>query len=245
MDNKEDKQRINKFLAHAGVCSRRDAERMIEDGRVWIDGKRITTPATFVTANSRVTVDGKHVQEAGQTRVWRYYKPTGCITTHYDPQDRYTVFQDIESYNLPRVVSVGRLDINSEGLLLLTNDGEFSRHAELPSTGWKRCYKVRVFGLLDMRALESLKSGITIDDVNYGSIDVSVQDSQPRGLNHWLMMTLSEGKNREIRKIMNHLGLQVSRLIRSSYGPFSLDPLSPHEVQEIPSDLVQKSFSHK
>ncbi|RZI47137.1 pseudouridine synthase [Candidatus Finniella inopinata] len=235
-------ERIAKFLGRAGICSRRQAEQFIAEGRVKVDGSILLTPATLVDESSKVEVDGKPVAEPLKTRVWCYYKPVGYVTTHHDPQGRITVFQDLQAHNLPRVISVGRLDLNSEGLLLLTNDGGFSRFAELPKTGWARRYRVRVYGRLDRRALQSLKNGITIEGIHYDRIDVEIPNSSSIQTNNWLRITLFEGKNREIRKVMNHLGLQVNRLIREGYGPFELGSLEPHQILEIPSNIISKFF---
>ena len=231
-------ERIAKFLGRAGVCSRRQAEQLIVEGRVKVDGLLLSTPATLVDETSKVEVDGKPVAPPLKTRVWCYYKPAGYLTTHHDPQGRPTVFEDLRAHNLPRVISVGRLDLNSEGLLLLTNDGAFSRYAELPKTGWARCYKVRVYGRLDITALQALKNGITIEDIHYGRIDVKVLGHSTGQMNNWLLITLFEGKNREIRKVMNYLGLRVNRLIRQSYGPFELGNLEPHQLLEVSSILI-------
>lgn len=232
-------QRISKFLSRAGVCSRRQAEQYIAEGRVKVDGCTVSTPATLVDENSKIEADGTLINQPAATRVWLYYKPLGYLTTHSDPQGRPTIFQDIHArQNMPRVISVGRLDLNSEGLILLTNDGAFSRRAELPKNGWARRYKVRVFGRLNLFALAKLQQGITIEGVNYGKIDVEVlKDSQGQS-NHWLLLTLYEGKNREIRNVMNHLNLQVNRLIRQSYGPFELGDLKPGQLLEVPPTHV-------
>ncbi|MBY0461955.1 MAG: rRNA pseudouridine synthase [Alphaproteobacteria bacterium] len=227
-----EEQRIAKFLARAGVCSRRDAERLIEERRVKVDGHVLTTPATLVTEKSRVEVDNTLIQEPETTKIWCYYKPEGYVTTHKDPEGRPTVFEDVERYSLGRVISVGRLDLNSEGLLLLTNDGAFSRFAELPSTKWPRCYKVRVFGEINSKELMALEKGVTIDGIHYGSIEIDVPNQKP-SLNTWLHVTLYEGKNREIRKVMTYLGLRVNRLIRLSYGPYELEDLKPHEIRKV------------
>ncbi len=228
----QEQQRIAKLIARSGVCSRRDAEKLIEQGRVKVNGLVITTPATLVTLNDLIEVDEKTITKPHNTRVWIYYKPTGVVTTHKDPEGRLTVFKDLERHKLGRVISIGRLDLNSEGLLLLTNDGEFARYAELPSTGWPRCYRVRVFGAISHRALAALQKGITIDGISYGPIQVEIPDQKSTGLNTWLLVTLHEGKNREIRRVMEHLGLKVNRLIRMSYGPFQLGTLQPHDVKE-------------
>ena len=228
----KEEQRIAKFLARAGVCSRRDAERLIEERRVKVDGHVLTTPATLVTEKSFVEVDGTPIQEPETTKIWCYYKPEGYVTTHKDPEGRPTVFEDVERYSLGRVISVGRLDLNSEGLLLLTNNGEFSRFAELPSTKWPRCYKVRVFGEINPKELMAVEKGVTIDGIHYGSIEIDIPNQRP-SLNTWLHVTLYEGKNREIRKVMTHLGLRVNRLIRLSYGPYELEDLKPHEIRKV------------
>lgn len=236
-------ERIAKRMARAGLCSRREAERWITEGRVSVDGQIIDTPAFLVTDYSKIMVDGKAVTEVQSSRVWMYHKPAGLLTTHNDPQGRPTIFQSLPK-SLPRVISIGRLDLNSEGLLLLTNDGAISRYAELPSTGWARSYRVRVFGQIDLVKLEKLKNGITIDDIKYGRIDVEVEDRSLKGSrNTWLFVTLYEGKNREIRKVMEHLGLRVNRLIRVSYGPFSLGNLKPGEVREVSKAQVAKIFN--
>ncbi len=237
-------ERIAKFLGRAGVCSRRQAEQFIAEGRVKVDGQLLLTPATLVDETSKVEVDDKPVAQPLKTRVWCYYKPVGYLTTHYDPQGRLTVFEDLLAHDLPRVISVGRLDLNSEGLLLLTNDGAFSRYAELPKTGWARCYKVRVYGRLDIPALHALKNGITIEDIHYDRIEVKVlgQGHSMAQMNNWLMITLFEGKNREIRKVMNYLGLRVNRLIRQSYGPFELGNLEPHQILEVSFKQINQIF---
>jgi len=242
-------ERIAKFLSRAGVCSRRQAEELVLQGKVEVNNQVITTPATLVGEKDIVVVNKKLIASPDNplevtTRVWCYYKPCGYVTTHKDPQGRPTVFSDLKSKGLPRVISVGRLDLNSEGLLLLTNDGSFSRHAELPSTGWARKYLVRVYGEVNAEALQNLQNGITIDGINYGKIDVEIlkkpntnrRDPRDAGSryssNSWLAVTLYEGKNREIRKVMNHFGLRVNKLIRQSYGPYDLGSLKPHEFFE-------------
>lgn len=226
----EDGERIAKRMARAGVASRRDAERMIEAGRVAVNGKRLDTPAFKVTARDRITVDGKELAEAEPPRLWRYYKPVGLVTTARDEKGRKTVFDRLPA-GLPRVMSVGRLDLNSEGLLLLTNDGELKRKLELPSTGWLRKYRVRVHGVPAEAALEKLRSGITIDGERFKPMMVALDRQQ--GSNAWLTIGLREGKNREIRRAMETIGLSVNRLIRISYGPFQLEDLSENEVVEI------------
>ncbi|WP_010300343.1 pseudouridine synthase [Candidatus Odyssella thessalonicensis] len=235
------KERIAKRIAAAGLCSRRDAERWIEAGRVSVDGTIITSPALDVSSANKIFVDGKLLPESQKPRLWGYYKPTGIITTHHDPQGRPTVFEQL-SDRLPRVISIGRLDLNSEGLLLLTTDSSMARYAELPSTNWPRRYRVRVYGDIDPQALADLANGITIEGINYGQIDVDME--QPKGRNCWLFMTLYEGKNREIRRVMQHLGLHVNRLIRVAYGEFSLDKKQPGDVWEIPYSTFVKHFPH-
>jgi 23S rRNA pseudouridine2605 synthase len=235
-------ERIAKRMARAGLCSRREAERWIADGRVSVDGQLIETAAYLVTDQTQIKVDGKPLQTAPSSRVWLYNKPIGLLTTHRDPQGRPTIFQSLPK-SLPRVISIGRLDLNSEGLLLLTNDGGIARFAELPSTGWARSYRVRVFGQIDLNKLNKLKDGITVDKVTYGRIEVEVEDkSSNGGKNTWLFVTLYEGKNREIRKVMDHLGLRVNRLIRVSYGPFVLGDLKPGQVKEVSASEVQRNF---
>lgn len=244
--SREKGERIAKRIARAGLCSRRDAERWIAQGRVSIDGQTLTTPATLVTGNMEIRVDGRLLDEVPFSRVWLYYKPVGLLTTHYDPQGRATVFESLPTF-LPRVISVGRLDLNSEGLILLTNDGEFARYAELPSTGWARSYRVRAYGVIDKTALAALKEGITIEGVTYGQIEAEVvKDKKVKsGSNTWLFITLYEGKNREIRRVLAHLGLRVNRLVRVVYGPFSLGDLKPGEVKEVPGSELRKVFSKK
>lgn len=230
-------ERIAKRLARAGVCSRRDAEKLILEGRVSLNGETLSSPAVNVTEQDRIAVDGKPLKEKESTRLWLYHKPAGLVTSHRDEMGRPTIFENLPK-NLPRVISVGRLDLNSEGLLLLTNDGELSRHLELPSTGWARKYRVRAFGRIEQEDLDSLIDGITIDGIHYGPIEAEIENVQSSNI--WLSMTLREGKNREIRKILEHLGLQVNRLIRISYGPFQLGTLAPAAALEIsPKDLKE------
>lgn len=234
-------QRVSKFLSRAGVCSRRQAEQFISEGRVKVDGCVLLTPATLVDDHSKIEVDGKLISQPSSTRVWLFYKPLGYLTTHYDPEGRPTIFQAVQSYpKMPRVISVGRLDLNSEGLILLTNDGAFSRQAELPQTGWARCYKVRVYGRLNLPALEKLQHGVTVDGVQYGKIHVEILKQSLGQSNHWLSITLYEGKNREIRHVMNYLDLQVNRLIRESYGPFQLGDLQIGQLLEVSSNFLNK-----
>ena len=227
-------ERIAKVIARAGVCSRRDAEKLIAEGRVALDGETVTTPAIRVGEHHVVSIDGKPVREAERTRLWRYHKPQGLVTTHRDPQDRPTVFQALPQ-NLPRVVSVGRLDINSEGLLLLTNDGAFARSLELPAAGWTRSYRVRLFGKVSQKDLEELSQGITIAGVKYGPVIADLE--RVKGMYSWARVELKEGKNREVKRLMEHLGLRVARLIRTRFGPFHLGHLAPGTVEEIPAKV--------
>ncbi|PKU26050.1 pseudouridine synthase [Telmatospirillum siberiense] len=235
-------ERIAKRLARAGLCSRRDAERWIADGRVSVDGQKLTSPAVTVTESSIIIVDGKPLPEAERTRLWRYHKPTGLVTSHKDPQGRPTVFDRLPE-GIPRVISVGRLDLNSEGLLLLTNDGELARRLELPTTGWVRRYRVRVHGTPDLKQLAELERGVTVEGVAYGPIKALLDRQQ--GSNAWLTVSLKEGKNREIRKVMEHLGWTVSRLIRIAYGPFQLGLLEPGMADEVPSRVLKEQLGDR
>jgi 23S rRNA pseudouridine2605 synthase len=231
--------RIAKWLARAGVASRRDAERLLAEGKVRLNNRTVTHPATFVGPGDLVTVAGTPVDPPERTRLWRYHKPDGLVTTHRDPEGRPTVFQRLPP-QLPRVVSIGRLDLTSEGLLLLTNDGGLARRLELPATGWLRRYRVRVFGLPDPAALVALAQGITIDGVRYGEIDAGL-DSR-KGDNVWLTMALREGRNREIRRVIEHLGMRVTRLIRVAYGPFQLGTLPRGAVEEVPAKVLREQL---
>jgi 23S rRNA pseudouridine2605 synthase len=228
-------ERIAKRLSRAGICSRREAERWIEDGRVRVDGKKILTPATLVTAASQIVVDGKPVAEPERTRLWRYHKPDGLVCSTNDNDGRPTIYDKLPS-TLPRVMTVGRLDLRSEGLLLLTNDGELARKLELPSTGWTRRYRARIFGTPDDASLAALANGITADGIKYGPVHARVESS--RGDNSWLSVSLQEGKNREIRRVMEHLGFRVNRLIRVGYGPFQLGKLERGLVEEVTAKVV-------
>ncbi|TAL30699.1 MAG: rRNA pseudouridine synthase [Alphaproteobacteria bacterium] len=235
-------ERIAKRLARAGVCSRRDAERLIAEGRVKLNGDILKSPATNVTEADKIEVDGDPVGQKEATRLWRYHKPKGLVTSHRDEKGRDTIFDHLPS-SLPRVISVGRLDLTSEGLLLLTNDGALSRHLELPATGWTRKYRVRAFGRITQERLDALKNGIKIDGVLYGGIDATMEREQ--GDNVWLEMVLREGKNREIRKVLEYLGLTVNRLIRVSYGPFHLGQMEEGAVEEVSQKAIEAALGKK
>jgi 23S rRNA pseudouridine2605 synthase len=230
-----DGERVAKVLARAGVASRREVERLIAAGRVTLNGARLTTPAMKVGANDVVTLDGKPVAAAEPTRIFRYHKPPGLVTTHRDPQGRPTVFEALPK-GLGRLISVGRLDLSSEGLLLLTNDGELARRLELPSSGLKRRYRARARGAVDPARLAALKEGITVAGVHYGPIEARLEPGHDgEGANHWIVLSLAEGKNREVRRVLETLGLTVNRLIRISYGPYELGDLPRGEVRELTS----------
>lgn len=222
--------RIAKVLSRAGVASRREAERMIDDGRVSVNGKTITSPALNVTTDDRIVVDGKQLGEPDPPRLWLYHKPAGLVTTERDEKDRPTVFASLPD-DMPRVMSVGRLDLNSEGLLLLTNDGALKRKLELPATGWLRRYRVRINGSVSEAKLDALRAGIEVEGIRYQPMVVTFDRQQ--GANAWLTVSLREGKNREIRRAMGAIGVTVNRLIRVSYGPFQLADLKQGAVEEI------------
>ena len=228
--------RLAKLMARAGLCSRRDAERWIEAGRVTLNGKPQLSPAINVAQGDVVLVDGTPLPQQEPARLWRYYKPRGRVTTHKDPEGRPTVFEALPA-ELKRVISVGRLDFNTEGLLLLTNDGELARHLELPATGWLRRYRVRAHGRVTQDQLDRLKRGVEVEGVHYGPIEARLDREQ--GANVWLGIGLREGKNREVRKVLGTLGLEVTRLIRVSYGPFQLLDLEPGEVEEVAARVLR------
>ena len=233
-------ERIAKVLARAGLCSRRDAEKWIADGRVAVNGDVLTSPARNVTAADSISVDGKPLPAAEKRRLWRYHKPTGLVTTHKDEKDRPTVFAALPK-DLPRVISIGRLDLTSEGLLLLTNDGALARDLEHPSRGWTRRYRARVHGRVDPAALVRLKKGVTVDGVTYGPITASL-DKEQTAANTWVTLALKEGKNREVRKVLESLGLKVTRLIRVAYGPFQLGTLERGQVEEVPGKVIKEQL---
>lgn len=232
-------ERIAKWLARAGVASRRDAEKLLADGRIRLNNQPVTHPATFVQPGDLVQVAGKIVDAPDRARLWRYHKPVGLVTTHRDPEGRATVFDGLPA-GLPRVVSVGRLDLNSEGLLLLTNDGSLARQLELPGNGWVRRYRVRAHGDVTDQALAALAGGVTVEGVRYGAIEAGL-DSR-RGENIWLTVALREGRNREVRRVMSHLGLQVTRLIRVAYGPFQLGSLPRRAAEEVPPKVLREQL---
>jgi 23S rRNA pseudouridine2605 synthase len=226
----EGPQRIAKLLARAGIASRRDVERMITEGRIALHGEKLTTPATLLDNLNGVTVDGQPVKPAGAARLFLFYKPAGCLTAARDPKGRATIYDKLPA-GLPRLMPVGRLDYNTEGLLLLTNDGELKRQLELPSSGVVRRYRARAFGDVSQAQLEALAEGVTIEGIRYGSIDANLE--RRTGRNCWIELSLTEGKNREVRRVLAYLGLQVSRLIRTSYGPFAVEGLAPGQVGEV------------
>lgn len=244
-EDKHKGERIAKRIARAGLCSRRDAEKWIEKGRVQVNGKKISSPALNVTDGDQIEVDGKVLGAKEEARLFLYHKPSGLVTSHKDEKGRDTVFDKMPE-GMPRVISIGRLDLNTEGLLLLTNDGELSRYLELPTTGWKRRYRVRVHGKVEPKKLERLKNGITVDGIKYKSIEASIdaipEGESKQGANTWLSIAIREGKNREIRKVMEALGLRVTRLIRTDYGPFSLGKLERGKVLEVKPQVLKQQI---
>lgn len=236
LERKDGEERIAKLLARAGVASRREIERMIADGRITLNGEKVETPATLLKSLNGVAVDGQPVKQPEPTKLYLFHKPANCLTAERDFSGRKTIY-DILPNDLPRLMPIGRLDLNTEGLLLLTNDGAFKRQMELPSTGVERTYRARAFGDISQAELEELIHGIEIDGVRYGKIDANLE--RRTGRNGWLEMTLTEGKNREVRRVLEHFGLEVSRLIRTRYGPFLLADLpvgAVHEVRRV--DLI-------
>ena len=231
----EDGERIAKYLAHAGICSRREAETLISEGKVMVNGERLDSPAVKVTARDQIKVRGQIVRPPEATRMWMYHKPAGLITATRDPEGRSTIFDHLPK-SLPRVVTVGRLDLTTEGLLLLTNDGELARKMELPATGLVRHYSARAHGRVTDEALKDLKTGVVVDGVEYASIDATLE--RTTGTNNWLHVVLREGKNREVRKALAAVGLTVNRLIRIKYGPFELAELASGALEEVPADKL-------
>ena len=239
---KKSGERIAKVVSRAGLASRRDAEEWITQGRVSVNGRVINSPALDVTVNDVITVDGKPLPPRERTRLWMFHKPRGLMTTHADPEGRPTVFDNLPE-GLPRLISIGRLDFNTEGLLLLTNDGGLARALELPDTGWLRRYRVRAHGEVTQAQLDELKKGVEVDGVKYGSIDATLERDQ--GANVWLVFAIREGKNREVRNVMAHLGLEVNRLIRISYGPFQLAELEEGKVEEVKTRVLREQLGEK
>ena len=239
MENQQVKkgQRIAKIIANSGYCSRRDAERLIEDGLVKVNGQVIDNPATLITDQS-IKINNKLINPKQNPKIWIFHKPKNTIVSNNDPQNRKTIFEILPE-NLPRVITIGRLYINTEGLLLLTNNGDISRHIELPKTAWSRVYRVRVFGKINMDELQKLEKGIRIDGIKYGSIKIELE--KEGSFNSWLKVTLKEGKNREIKKVIEHFGLQVNSLIRISFGPFHLGNLAVGQIKTV-DNKVLKSF---
>jgi 23S rRNA pseudouridine2605 synthase len=236
---KKSGERIAKVIARAGLASRREAETWVAAGRVAVNGAVIDSPACNVTEADRITVDGEPLPARERTRLFLYHKPRGLMTTHADPQGRPTLFQRLPK-DLPRLISIGRLDFNTEGLLLLTNDGALARALELPSTGWLRRYRVRAHGAVTQKDLDALRDGITISGIHYGAIDAAIERVQ--GSNLWLTFAIREGKNREVRNVLGHLGLDVTRLIRVSYGPFQLSELAEGAVEEVRTRTLREQL---
>lgn len=234
--------RIAKRIAEAGLCSRREAERWIAAGRVAVNGRTLTTPAVSVGPGDIITVDGKALPDTAEARLWRYHKPPGLVTTHRDPEGRPTVFERLPA-ELGRVISVGRLDLTSEGLLLLTNSGALARRLELPATAWTRRYRARVFGDVEPAALAALSKGIAVGGIAYGPIEAHVDSA--RGGNAWLTLALKEGKNRELRRVLGHLGLVVNRLIRVAFGPFQLGSLPRGGIAEVTRKVLREQLGRE
>jgi 23S rRNA pseudouridine2605 synthase len=235
-------ERIAKVIARSGHCSRRDAERLIVEGRVRLNGRVLASPAVNVSGHDRIEIDGALLASRERTRLWLFHKPKGLVTTSRDPEGRPTVFS-ILPQDLPRVVTVGRLDINTEGLMLLTNDGGLARVLELPATGWMRRYRVRAHGTVEPKTLAALKRGITVDGTVYGAIDASIDRAQ--GTNVWLTIGVREGKNREVKRVLEHLGLTVGRLIRVSYGPFQLGDLKAGAAEEVRGRVLRDQLGER
>lgn len=235
-------ERIAKVIARAGLASRREAEAWIAAGRVAVNGAKITSPALNVTPADKIVVDGKPLPGAERTRLFLYHKPRGLVTTSADPQGRPTIFGALPK-DLPRLISIGRLDLSTEGLLLLTNDGGLARALELPATGWLRRYRVRAHGKVTQGELDALRDGVTVDGINYGPIEATLDREQPS--NVWITFAIREGKNREVRNVLRHLGLHVARLIRVSFGPFQLGEIEEGEISEVPTRVLRDQLGEK
>ena len=242
MSNNDADTRIAAYLARCGLGSRRACETFVTDGRVSVNGQPIAHPSFKVAASDQIALDGEVIKAPEETRVWRYHKASGVICTRSDPQDRTTLFANVEP-RLGHVVSVGRLDLNTEGLILLTNNGALARHLELPANGWVRRYRVRVYGRITQRMLDGLRGGVTVDGIEYGPVNSMLEAQQ--GANSWVAVGIKEGKNREIRRIFEHLGCKVSRLIRVSYGAFQLGKLPVDGLEEIPAKMLREQFGEK
>ena len=243
MDNNKEGDRIAKVIARAGICSRRAAENLILNGKVQIDGVVIDTPAIKVTKANKIIVDGKPLPRLDATRLWIFHKPRGCLTTNSDPKGRQTIF-DVMPKSMPRSVTIGRLDYNSEGLLLLTNDGGLARHMELPSSWWIRRYRARAYGSVDMNAIEQIRNGALIGEVQYEPAEVEIEKTGV-GDNMWIRVAVKEGKNREVRRLLAFAGLEVNRLIRTEYGPFKLGAIPREAVAEVAAADFKKKLDWK
>jgi 23S rRNA pseudouridine2605 synthase len=240
--NQNEGERIAKVIARAGLASRREAEAWIAAGRVTVNGEKIASPALNVTPADKIVIDGKPLPGAERTRLFLYNKPRGLVTTTADPQGRPTIFGALPK-DLPRLISVGRLDLSTEGLLLLTNDGGLARTLELPSTAWLRRYRVRAHGKVTQDQLDALRDGVTVDGIRYGAIEATLDREQPS--NVWITFAIREGKNREVRNVLRHLGLHVARLIRVSFGPFQLGELGDGEIEEVPTRVLRDQLGEK
>ena len=240
--NQHEGERIAKVIARAGLCSRREAEAWIAAGRVAVNGEKIASPALNVKSADKIMVDGKPLPGVERTRLFLYHKPRGLVTTTADPQGRPTIFGALPKH-LPRLISIGRLDLSTEGLLLLTNDGGLARALELPSTAWLRRYRVRAHGKVTQEQLDALREGVTVDGINYGPVEATLDREQTS--NVWITFAIREGKNREVRNVLRHLGLHVARLIRVSFGPFQLAELAEGEVEEVPTRVLRDQLGEK